>query len=81
MRVQEVADTGRSAWWLRPPRYASGDEQAGLAMPVQDPRRRLRHASGLGIEVDEAAVRRADETGHAWRSPVWRLPDGSFTEW
>ncbi len=50
-------------------------------MPVQDPRRRLRHASGLGIEVDEAAVRRADETGHAWRSPVWRLPDGSFTEW
>ncbi|WP_443111309.1 hypothetical protein [Amycolatopsis sp. A1MSW2902] len=38
-------------------------------------------APGLGIEVDEAAVRRADETGHAWRSPVWRLPDGSFTEW
>ncbi|MCG3749812.1 MULTISPECIES: galactonate dehydratase [unclassified Amycolatopsis] len=38
-------------------------------------------APGLGIEVDEEAVRRADETGHAWRSPVWRLPDGSFTEW
>jgi galactonate dehydratase len=36
---------------------------------------------GLGIEVDEAAVRRADEVGHAWRSPVWRLDDGSLAEW
>jgi galactonate dehydratase len=36
---------------------------------------------GLGIEVDEAAVRRAAEIGHEWRSPVWRHPDGSFAEW
>ncbi|MEV5715070.1 galactonate dehydratase [Amycolatopsis mediterranei] len=36
---------------------------------------------GLGIEVDEAAVRRADEIGHTWRSPVWRHDDGSFAEW
>ncbi|GAA3558007.1 galactonate dehydratase [Amycolatopsis ultiminotia] len=36
---------------------------------------------GLGIEVDEEAVRRADETGHRWRSPVWRLDDGGLTEW
>ncbi|MEB4614564.1 galactonate dehydratase [Leucobacter sp. M11] len=36
---------------------------------------------GLGIEVDEAAVRRADATGHAWRSPIWRHDDGSFAEW
>jgi galactonate dehydratase len=36
---------------------------------------------GLGIEVDEASVRKADEIGHAWRSPVWRHPDGSFAEW
>ncbi|MFD4637632.1 galactonate dehydratase [Lentzea sp. NPDC058436] len=36
---------------------------------------------GLGVEVDEAAVRRADETGHAWRSPIWRHDDGSFAEW
>ncbi|HYS39039.1 MAG TPA: galactonate dehydratase, partial [Pseudonocardiaceae bacterium] len=27
---------------------------------------------GLGIEVNEAAVRRAAEIGHAWRSPLWR---------
>jgi len=36
---------------------------------------------GLGIEVDEKAVRRADELGHAWRSPIWRHDDGSFAEW
>jgi galactonate dehydratase len=36
---------------------------------------------GLGIEVDEAAVRAAAERGHAWRSPRWRHPDGSFAEW
>ena len=36
---------------------------------------------GLGIEVDEAAVRRAAEIGHSWRSPVWRHDDGSLAEW
>ncbi|WP_443110909.1 galactonate dehydratase [Arthrobacter sp. CAL618] len=36
---------------------------------------------GLGIEIDEAAVRRADKSGHAWRSPVWRHDDGSYAEW
>ncbi|UOY02572.1 galactonate dehydratase [Blastococcus sp. PRF04-17] len=36
---------------------------------------------GLGIEVDEAAVRRAAEIGHRWRGPIWRHPDGSFAEW
>ncbi|GAB3280042.1 galactonate dehydratase [Sinomonas notoginsengisoli] len=36
---------------------------------------------GLGIEVDEAAVRDADLRGHAWRGPVWRHADGSFAEW
>lgn len=38
-------------------------------------------APGLGVTVDEAAVRRADRTGHAWRSPIWRHDDGSFAEW
>lgn len=36
---------------------------------------------GLGIEVDEKAVREADKRGHAWRGPVWRHADGSFAEW
>ncbi|GAA2435135.1 galactonate dehydratase [Actinomadura vinacea] len=38
-------------------------------------------APGLGIEIDEAAVRRADRTGHRWRPPVWRHPDGGHAEW
>lgn len=36
---------------------------------------------GLGVEVDEAAVRRADDSAPDWRGPVWRHPDGSFAEW
>ena len=36
---------------------------------------------GLGIEIDEQAVRAADRRGHAWRSPVWRHDDGSYAEW
>ncbi len=36
---------------------------------------------GLGITVDEPAVRAADKKGHAWRNPVWRHADGSFAEW
>jgi galactonate dehydratase len=38
-------------------------------------------APGLGIRIDEDAVRRADKIGHRWRSPVWRHEDGSFAEW
>ncbi len=38
-------------------------------------------APGLGIEIDEAAVRRVDKSGHAWRSPVWRHDDGAYAEW
>jgi galactonate dehydratase len=36
---------------------------------------------GLGISVDEDAVRRSDKDRHRWRNPVWRLADGSFAEW
>ena len=36
---------------------------------------------GLGITIDEAAVRAADKDRHRWRNPVWRLADGSFAEW
>lgn len=36
---------------------------------------------GLGITVDEDAVRAADRAGHNWRNPVWRHADGSFAEW
>jgi galactonate dehydratase len=36
---------------------------------------------GLGITIDEDAVRAAAEEGHAWRPPVWRHDDGSLAEW
>jgi galactonate dehydratase len=36
---------------------------------------------GLGIEIDEAKVRAAAESPVAWRSPVWRGPDGAVREW
>ncbi len=35
---------------------------------------------GLGITVNEEAVRRGAEVGHRWRAPVWRHDDGSFAE-
>ena len=36
---------------------------------------------GLGIEVNEDLVRERAGEGHRWRNPVWRLYDGSLTEW
>ncbi|MEV5551385.1 galactonate dehydratase [Streptomyces sp. NPDC052309] len=36
---------------------------------------------GLGIEVDEQAVRRANDSVPDWRGPLWRHADGSFAEW
>jgi len=36
---------------------------------------------GLGIEVNEAYVIERAQTGHRWRNPIWRHPDGSFAEW
>ncbi|MEY9894133.1 galactonate dehydratase [Catenulispora sp. MAP12-49] len=36
---------------------------------------------GLGIEIDEEAVRASAATGHAWRPPMWQHADGSFAEW
>ncbi|GJF23728.1 MULTISPECIES: galactonate dehydratase [Streptomyces] len=38
-------------------------------------------APGLGVEVDEKAVRAADNSVADWRNPVWRHTDGSFAEW
>lgn len=37
--------------------------------------------SGLGIEIDEAYVRRMAEAGHDWHNPCWRDGDGCVTEW
>jgi galactonate dehydratase len=36
---------------------------------------------GLGITINEEAVRRGAAAGHRWRPPLWRHKDGSFAEW
>ncbi len=36
---------------------------------------------GLGVTIDEAAVRETHKDRHRWRNPIWRLGDGSFAEW
>lgn len=36
---------------------------------------------GLGIEIDEAAVRAAANSAMPWRTTTWRHADGSFAEW
>lgn len=38
-------------------------------------------APGLGITIDEDAVRDADSRSERWNNPQWSHPDGSFAEW
>ena len=65
------------------------NQEADLLHYLMDPepfRFREGHAErfdgpGLGIEIDEDAVRRAAAAGHRWRPELWRHPDGSFAEW
>jgi galactonate dehydratase len=64
----EVDSYVRNAQWLLP-------EDGFVTVP---------DSPGLGIEIDEEAVRAAAvrAVGVApWRNPVWRLVDGSVAEW
>jgi galactonate dehydratase len=36
---------------------------------------------GLGITIDEKAVRKAASAWTGWKNPIWRHNDGSFAEW
>ncbi len=36
---------------------------------------------GLGVNIDEAAVREAHKDRHRWRNPILRTRDGAFAEW
>jgi galactonate dehydratase len=38
-------------------------------------------APGLGVEIDEAAVREMAREPHRWRNPAWRGPHGDLREW
>lgn len=42
---------------------------------------RIPSGPGLGVDINEAAVREADRKGHRWRNPLWRSADGSLAEW
>ena len=49
------------------------DFSTGYALPPTLP--------GLGIQLDEQAIRQADRPGEPWQTPLWRHPDGSHAEW
>ncbi|MFA1750688.1 galactonate dehydratase [Xanthomonas campestris] len=36
---------------------------------------------GLGVEINEDMLKRANENPPDWRNPVWRHADGSIAEW
>lgn len=36
---------------------------------------------GLGVDIDEAAVREMAKDPHRWRNPAWRGPNGDLREW
>ncbi|WDF03276.1 galactonate dehydratase [Shouchella hunanensis] len=36
---------------------------------------------GLGIDINEAHVRKMAEIGHNWKNPIWRHNDQSVAEW
>jgi len=36
---------------------------------------------GLGIEIDESAVREVSSRWERWQNPIWRHADGSVAEW
>ncbi|MEX0599208.1 MAG: galactonate dehydratase [Rhodothermales bacterium] len=48
---------------------------------LEDGRIKLPTGPGLGVIVDEGAVREADAKGHDWTGPIWRRDDGSFADW
>ena len=48
---------------------------------VQDGNVALPPGPGLGVEIDEAAVRDMAKDPHKWRTPEWRGPLGELREW
>ena len=42
---------------------------------------RLPTLPGLGVQIDEVAVREAAKRGHDWHNPLWRNADGTVAEW
>jgi galactonate dehydratase len=42
---------------------------------------RIPQGPGLGIQINEEAVREAAKRGHDWHNPLWRNDDGTVAEW
>ncbi|WP_442678886.1 galactonate dehydratase [Sphingomonas sp. ASY06-1R] len=51
------------------------------ALRVTDGMVAVLEGPGLGVDIDEDAVRSAAIQPHRWRNPVWRGRDGSLREW
>lgn len=49
------------------------DFDDGYVTPLEGP--------GLGIEIDEEAVREKSDQPSDWHNPIWRHDDGSVAEW
>ncbi|TDQ41198.1 galactonate dehydratase [Aureibacillus halotolerans] len=47
----------------------------------QDGQVAIPNGPGLGIEINEAFVRKMAEVGHNWHNPIWRHQDGAVAEW
>jgi galactonate dehydratase len=66
--------------------YNSGGDLLDYLMPaggfmLKDGFLEIPQRPGLGIEVNEAHVRRQAAIGHSWHTPEWRHEDGSIAEW
>jgi galactonate dehydratase len=42
---------------------------------------RVPEGPGMGVVLDEAVIREEAKAYASWQNPVWRNPDGGFTEW
>jgi galactonate dehydratase len=42
---------------------------------------RLPKGAGLGIQIDEVAVKEASRRWKDWSNPLWRHEDGAVAEW
>lgn len=58
--------------YLENPKVFEVDSEGFVSLPA---------GAGLGVEVDEAAVREAAKSGSNWKDRFWQLADGAATKW